>query len=545
MSLLNNNMNNILLILIELFFIEVLALALLGVVFWKRGAVGGDNKVSDVKVKKRVERSFFRMGGGSFGVSKGKNVKVTEKISLFSRIKGFRLDQWIIIVLYFIVFTFIAYSLLSIYLPDFMVGINSGEYSVSLDNPTNKLSSLYFSKNIFSKVVEIDGEEFLPISSANIVNLMFKPKKIIEGERNATIEISGINRGTDVYIDDKLVIPDLSDYTMVREFSDGKQVWVRGDYRNAVFSEEGVNTQDFIYKNFPGEAVYSFTELSDYMPELTDYRQEDTLIGTTFRGSLKLAVYHGGGFLSVDFVKQDLNSYLGKDEYNVSVTNLDGDVLGSWFFEDDGVKKASKKKGEEQDCNFDINLAKGIYYVEIKADRNNPSFDVSLKDVKVNSNKILFVNRFLVWEENFEFYVKGEEGESVKFNYWWGNKQQNVKQSGDETKNHYLGEEWSGKKYEVILENKDYYFEPEKGYMYIYVKFASVDKDSYFDLPSETKSKLDKTKIIVIDKNWLDVDLDSRGTKAKVNVVLDENKKFKFQILDSYNFYINELRLVL
>ena len=126
---------------------------------------------------------------------------------------------------------------------------------------------------------------------------------------------------------------------------------------------------------------------------VVSYEQTTTEIDTTFRGNLKLAVYAKGS-LDIEFTKQDLNNYVGKDEYTLTITDLDGKKEYEEIYEDDGDKKDSKELGEEEDYKVNVGLERGIYYISFVKDKNNPSPDSTLKDIKIRSNKVLIVGKF-------------------------------------------------------------------------------------------------------------------------------------------------------
>src|SRR3989339_327222 len=359
-----------------------------------------------------------------------KKAKVIEKKKF--KLKDVSKEQWVIFGFYVLVIGFIAYISLSNYMPEVMTPINSGEYSISLENPTNSLKVLYFSKDIF---------------------------------------------------DDKLIIPDLSDYEKVGDFEDS-EVWIKRDLvKESYIDQDTLN--DFIYFNFPGASVYSFKELDKGVPVLTDWASTETRIDTTFRASLKLAVYHGGGDLNLKFTKQDLNGYVGKDEYNLSVIDFStGKIVYSEIFKDDGDKKDSKILGDEEDYNVNINLDRGIYYLDFKEDKNNPSADSTLKNFKISSNKVLIVGDMLVYEPNQKFFTKANNAKEIKFKYWWDGKEQHIYFTGDK----------------IFTEN--------------------INKDNYI--------------------------IEGENVFVKIPIkIKDETSKYKFQVLDKDKFIINKIEIVI
>jgi hypothetical protein len=449
-----------------------------------------------------------------------------------------KLENWIIFFIYLAGGLFLVYILGSTYLQDMFEGINSGDYELNLKNPTNTLSALRFSKDIFGDVV--DGS--IMVENENIINLIFKPKLILEEGREATLILEGTNNGTEVYFDGKLIIPDLSGYSKAADFTDS-EVWVRNDLlKNTHITKS--SAESFVYFNYPGTKVYSFKELDKGVPILTDYRKEETRIDTTFRDNLKLAVYHGGGDLKVEFTKQDLNNYVGRDEYTLSVIDYTtGDVVYKEIFEDDGDKKDSRELGEENDFDFEIDLGRGIYYLDFKKDGNNPSSDSTLKDLKIGSNKVLIVGNSLVYEANSEFFIKANAEKEIIFKYWWSGKDQRIYFSGSDTFTKNIDEDWKSKDYVVTLEKGDYDFRIEKGFIWANGDAFSVGEDSWFDLPVESEEKIkDSNDILIIDENSFSIDENVITVEISFKIEGEESS-YKFQALDIDMFSINNLEV--
>lgn len=501
--------------LFGLILLEMIVLIVL-IVFLKRK---NSQKIKDIKI--------------SYDSSAKTKFKIISK-KKFS-LKEVKPEQWVIIGLYVVLVIFVFYILASNYLPNLMGPINSGTYELNLNNPA-KLSALYFTKNIFGDV----ENEGIIVNSEEIVDLVFRPKKIIPGGTKATIEIKGINKGTEVYFDNKLIIPDLTNYKKIKEF-DNEEIWVLNDfdYGNLVEKDK---VEDYIYFNFPGSSVYSFKELDKGIPILTDWKATITEIDTTFRDNLKLAVYHGGGNLEIEFTKQDLNSYVGKDEYTLTITDLDGEKYYEEVYEDDGEKKDSKVLGEEDDYELNLNLERGIYYLSFVKDKNNPSSDSTLKNLKIGSNKVLIVGNMLVYEKNQKFFTRANTEKEIKFYYWWTNKFQHIYFTGDLRKTFNINEDYKSKDYVIKLETGDYYFRIEKGYIWVKGDYFSLNENSWFDIPTLGESKLINNDVLIIDKNWLRID--GENVSAKINIeIKDETSKYKFQILDAEKFSIQKLTL--
>jgi hypothetical protein len=454
--------------------------------------------------------------------------------------KEWKLENWIILIIYLAGGLFLVYILGSVYLPEMFEGINSGDYELNLKNPTSTMNALRFSKDILGDVV--DGSAL--VNSENIVNLIFEPKLILEEGREATLILEGTNNGTEVYFDGKLIIPDLSGYSKVADFTDS-EVWVKNDLVKSSYQAKS-SAESFVYFNYPGTQVYSFKELDKGIPILTDYKKEETVIDTTFRDNLKLAVYHGGGEFNIEFTKQDLNNYVGKDEYTLSIIDYTtGDVVHKEIFEDDGDKKDTKVVGEEDDYKLSLGLGKGIYYLDFKKDGNNVAADFTLKDIKIGSNKVLIVGNFLPWEANSEFFIKVNTEKEIKFYYWWSGKDQRIYFSDTDTFTEYLDEDYKSKDYVVTLKKGSYDFRIQKGYVWVKGDAFSISEETWFDLPVESEAKLkDSNDVLIFEKNSFSVNENEISVEVPI-VIKGEVSSYKFQVLEENMFSINRLEVEL
>ena len=461
-----------------------------------------------------------------------KSKKIKEKFSL----KKVKPEQWIVFAIYLIVLGFIGYIALSNFVPDLMKPVNSGGYII--DGGVDVLKSFYFEKDVFGDKIEIDGEEYLPFVSEEINNIIFTPKKIIP-ESSGVFEVEGINNGTDLYINDKLVVPNLDNYVKVKDYSNS-EVYVRKDYSYDSL-EDYDKLEDYLYYNFPQAEVYSFKSLDDSVPVLMDYKQENTKIEGPFRDNLNLVVYHGGGILKIRGDKQDLNNYVGKDEYNFIVKDFSGKEIYSKILEDDGDSQDSKKLGEEESFSESINLERGIYYIEFVKDKKNPSADSTLKDLVFNSNKVLIKGKFLPWSEDQKFFTEVIEKKKIGFNYWWTNKYQTIFFSGSNSFKVKLDEEDKSEWVYKELEKGNYNFRAEKGYLWIDNDYTSVSKENWFNLPSKSKEKMFSSDVLVIDKNILKIE----GEKFLLNLdmKIKSDDKINFQVLDSGKLLIKRIEL--
>lgn len=453
--------------------------------------------------------------------------------------KRFKPEQIIMFLIYATVFLIIAYLFVSNVFPNSF--LNSGTYEIKASdaNFLDALNSLSIDQEgVLGEKTEIDGETVRKIISEKPFNILFNPKKVITDNTPATLTLSFLYPNTDVYLNDKLIIPNLNNYVFVKAIGN-KQVYVKKDLEKSSY-KTATTAEDFIYKNFPQQSIYSFAEYSSGMPILSDYSDSQTRIKTQFRGNLKMAVY-AEDTLEISFTKKDLNSYVGKDEYTLTITDSQDKQIFKRTFEDDGDKKDSSEEGDEQDFSSRVyDLKKGIYYLNFIREDGNKYDDSTIKDLKINTNKILFLDRCLPLDE-FEFYTYVGNEKTIGFYYWHTNADQKVYQTGQQDEVIDLNVAWKSKRYNQELDEKgDYSFELEKGDVWLYFDEISPSKESWFNLPIKTSNKVD-SDVIIFDSNKISI----KNNKVIYlqNIKVSEDTKFKLQVLDKDKIYFNKVKL--
>ncbi len=534
----------LLFILLEITLIEILALAILYIIYSK-------NKARDL-TNKQEKPKFKSISITEQGI---KQTKQDNKGKLPSpkNLKHLGWHQWFVVLIYILVIGFLGYIAMANLAPESTPGTQSGSYEIESSGIipySSELRSFYIDKDdTLGKKAGTKENTYRAISTEEPFNLVLKPRKIIAPDTRAELEIDFQNFGTELYINENLAIPDLTHYTKVQTFSDeGTTVWVKDSIKKPSYkiSESNTNSaKDYIYKNYPNTDYYSFKELEQGIPVISDYKRTNTKIDTTFRGGLKLAVYAEKN-LEIDFIKQDTNSYTGKDEYTVKVTNLQGKEIHEETFGDDGIKKDTREKGKEQDFNLELKgIKRNIYYIEFIPDDKNKAFDSTLKDIKVNTNKLLITGKALPIE-SFDFFLKVNEKDTIEFKYWWSNKQQKIKQTGTERDTIDLDEDWKNKKYEQDLEKGNYNFEINKGMVWVYSDFISPEEENWFNLPKEGKNKLIDSDIIVTNNDFINFNENTKEGSYTKDIELNNDKKetkIKLQVLDKDKIYIKSFKL--
>ncbi len=467
-----------------------------------------------------------------------KEERIKEKFSL----KKVKPEQYFIFLIYAVVLGFFVYFAMGSLLPKSVVPIdNNFVISAGSLQIFDKLNSFYIDKdNVLGSNETIDNQTVRKVTSAEIFNLIFKPKTIIPDNTNATLKINLVGSGSDVYLNDKPIVPDLTNYELVADLKD-EAVYANKnikDYYNKNSLIQSSNAQDFVYKNFPGASVYSFSDSPAYVPNLEDYKQEWTNISTIIRNNLKLAIYAEGD-LSIEFTKQDLDQTAGKDEYTVEVKDQEGKSYYSKKYEDDGDASASNQIGEEQDFEIKLkNLPKEVYYVTFTRDKYNKWEDSTLKNIRVNSNKVLLLGNLMVWSK-INFYTELYSPKEISFQTYW-KLDNTIKISGDESESIKLKE--NGEKYPINLTAGEYTISNAFGKFWIFQNPGlSPSKQNWFDIPKQNEGNLNEQSIIIVDKNKLKINGDNISFSD--NVVLNKDTKFKLQFIEENKIYLKDIQL--
>lgn len=473
--------------------------------------------------------------------------KLEEFMYNYKRNKFFRFGKprtrhYFIGAVYLIVFIVIAYLIISSLNPK-----SSGTYEINADNNflSNSISSFYINpSSVLGEKIQINGQDVRPITSQQTFGLVFKPKTIVSNNQTGTLEINFLTNGegSEIYLNNNLIIPNFDNYEKIAGYTDN-DVYIKKSFLESYDKEleEAENAGDFLYNNFPGTSVYTQSILKQSVPDIQDYKQETTKISTTFRGDLKLAVYADND-LKVDFTKQDLNGYLGDDEYSVNITDINGKMYFTKTYEDDGDRKNTNKLGKEQVFNIDLgNLSKGVYFISFTKDKNNDAPDSSLKNIKVNSNKVLLVGNVLPWS-NFNFYTKTTTPKTISFNYWHTNKNQTIQISGAESKTIKLDKDWLSKTYTQNLTIPgDYNVKTSTGYLWVYADYLSIGKDNWFDMPiTSNAQKFANQDIIILDTNK--VSINENSYKYKTDISVEDLKNVKMKVLEPNKIYLKDIK---
>ncbi|MEK6873901.1 MAG: hypothetical protein AABW91_03575 [Nanoarchaeota archaeon] len=444
---------------------------------------------------------------------------------------------------YFIILVYVIVGIVILSLLVFNLGSKffglTGNYLINAEenNLGSSIQSFYIDKpQVLGDTKEINGQIVRRFISQEAFNLIFKPKTVIPDNSTGILNLNLIGNG-DLYINDKLVIPNLENYQLLMN-TEKEQVYVKKN----ILKEDYVNSDSalgFIQENYPASSVYYFSneDISSY--EVKNYKKENIFINTTFRGPLKLGVYVKDE-LDINFVKQDLNGYIGNDEYNILITDINGNVYFNETYEGDGEVKNTNKLGKEQSFNETISVDEGIYYINFIPDKNNDAVDSSIKNIKINSNKVMFIGNILPWSA-FDFYTKVQNNKTIGFYYWWGGKNQTISIPEYREREIVLNKNWREKRYDLILYSGDYEIKSDVGYLWLYTDVLSPKPDSFFVIPlNKENTKFNSQDVLVIDKNYLGI----KGKEMNYNQELNANKETKIKMkVISDNLFLKNISL--
>lgn len=156
-------------------------------------------------------------------------------------------------------------------------------------------------------------------------------------------------------------------------------------------------------------------------PNIDFHEGEWTTIDKTIRGPHEFFVYLKGG-LEMKVIKKDNNDYDGADEVRVSLYDLDNNLIGEDFLDDDGIEEKSKWFAPvvRKNINFDIPY-NGVYKLTFEeANLDFAKNDWTITNFRINSNKIMFSNEKLtLFLDPVELYTEIKQPTDININIWY------------------------------------------------------------------------------------------------------------------------------
>jgi len=127
------------------------------------------------------------------------------------------------------------------------------------------------------------------------------------------------------------------------------------------------------------------------------------------RGNHDILIYIDGDLIFTA-KQQDLNAYAGTDETNISLKDINNNILISVIVEDDNDQGVDRKRHESRQTTLTYPNLHGVYKIEL---RNNA--DSIITEIQSSTNKIIFINKvylassknYVLTDDNFsEIYFK-------------------------------------------------------------------------------------------------------------------------------------------
>lgn len=455
-------------------------------------------------------------------------------------------EHQVVVAIYLLVFLTVGYFLLVNINPNTLPN-NFYSYKISASDSMigNSLRSLYIKNtDALSKEITFENESTRLITTEAPFYFIFSPKRIIKENTTAKLELSFLGKGTAVYLNDKIIIPELKGFVRTWDFADSS-IWVRNGTKNTygdvpiVVKDE--SAEDFVYANYPGQDFYDFSKAEHGRSIIAGYNHSTTFIRTRFRGNLKLAIYINGN-LNLRFIKQDLNWYIGKDEYTVKITDLQGNNYFNKTYPDDGQDKNSGKSTNQSITIKGKDLPGNIYYITFMRDKYNKAADSTINSISINTNKVLIIGKSLPLTK-FKFYTKIDYPQKIGFNYWHNRKNQIIEINGTKNISIDLNKTWKGKRYGLLLDSGEYNIECPKGDLWVYTSIIAPSRKNWFYFPRNGDKNLIDQNIIIINKKHLKIkgnDLTWDGI-----IQIKPKDKIKLQVLDKLEIYFKYIKLSL
>jgi len=422
------------------------------------------------------------------------------------------------------------------------------KYEVSINDPNifDDSTPLYIDGGFFGSITSIRNEA-VRLIKINDFNVIFNFKRNFDLNVFTIFEIEFVDKNSELRINNELIVPNLTNYDLIADYNDF-YIFVRKDLNlenRDYYLKSQPAVGQFLQDNFSGKSLYSFKKVNFDFPLIADYCKCTTDINSTFRGKLTLAIYSEGD-LAISFKKQDLQMYSGQDEYTLKIKDFSGNEVYSKVLTDDGDATNSDKVGYEQQ--FDINLLqlrRSIYFIQFLPDKFNEYEDSTIKDIHINSNKILIVGQFLPWGQ-FNFYTATKYPKKISFYSWLKYRNQEIKYlDGISEKSIMMDNDWLDKKRELyLLSDKDYYFSMSVGYIVVDGVFVSPKKENWFNLVNNSEDNFIGQDLVLIDKEKCS--LTTNGLSCRKNILVNNGKNI-INIRTSKNgkIYLKKIELTL
>lgn len=212
---------------------------------------------------------------------------------------------------------------------------------------------------------------------------------------------------------------------------------------------------------------------------INDYNSSITIINTTLRGAHKFYIYASGD-LNIEIKKQDLNWYKDADDLFITLYDSENYLIANITIPDDGIINTSKTPAVIQSGVLNAtNLFEGVYILDFS------SFDGLIKEIKINSNKIVTDNLFLadtsIYNQNnitSKVFLKINRDSEIRLLTYHPAGLQNVSYGINKTFNFNIED----KPMYLNLTTGEYYLSfPKNDIVISYPGYFSFSKENYFE----------------------------------------------------------------
>ena len=340
-----------------------------------------------------------------------------------------------------------------------------------------------------------DGENYRNLTQ----NLVYFNSPIVPGSKNVKVEVKfsdSFNQDSIFYVGAKdkqvwhydfkpIYNPSLSD--------DSNFIYYQGAYKtsdklNNLTKEEILEERNLV--------IASDSEILIKEREDINFSHEISIINTSLRGGHIFYTYLDEE-INLSVKKQDLNWYNGSDELLVNIYDSLGNILGNFSLDDDGIVDSRRGNSIIMGGNFyKSGVKRGVYKIEFV------DFDGLIREIKINSNKIVAYNRiyladsdifFKGLEKNTRIYTEFFRDSEISFKTWHKDYLQNVKVND--------------RKYFVKQINNDTLVEVKSGEYYLYIEKNDliINAPGYFAFSKENYFEPFENRIVKLknDKEWI------------------------------------------
>ena len=282
-------------------------------------------------------------------------------------------------------------------------------------------------------------------------------------------------------------------------------------------------------------------------PDIDFHKGEWTTMDKTIRGPHEFFVYLEGG-LEMEVIKKDMNNYDGADAVRVVLYDLDDNLIGEDFLEDDGVEEKSVEFAPVVRKSIKIDIPNdGVYKLIFE----EIIFDIFRKDwvitnFKINTNKIIFSNeKPTLFLDPVKLYTEIKHPTDININIWYEAQIQTTNFSSNSYNFNFTPTEDQISKKIIAPLNPENYKISFKGNQGFGGAYFSLNKNNYFQIYSYSINEAENPDFVISDYSYEKLDnwfIVKKSFTVLELEKLDELKSLTFQIKNSelYKQFKNE-----